>query len=183
MIEALRRALPRLSTASSWVAPRLPREERGTSSANVSLKGATLSTPSSTADPAGSSWERARIPKGRSPDGVVEARGGAKETTALPSAPGNSESAGGSAVANAPGSPRTSIVNWSTTVPVFLTVTVHDTTEPGTTSSAFEARLTSVPMVAECRGRAGAAPAAGGLFGRRRSGRSGCPIRRPLCRR
>ena len=42
---AFRRTLPRLSTARSWLAERLPREVRGTSSANGSWNGPTVDRP------------------------------------------------------------------------------------------------------------------------------------------
>ena len=59
---ALSRALPRLSMARSWDPEPDPREVRGASSANGSRNVPTSIEPSSTADPAGSSRERARRP-------------------------------------------------------------------------------------------------------------------------
>ncbi len=66
-----------------------PGRSAGTSSACGSWNAPTVTEPSSTAEPAGSSRERARSPNGTRPDGVDAARGGANTTLASPSAPGN----------------------------------------------------------------------------------------------
>jgi len=91
-------ALPRLSIARLCVAARLPVEVRGSSSVNVSANTATESVPSSTALPAGSSWEVARMPNTTGPAGTDARRGGANRTTARPSVPGKSDRVGGSTV-------------------------------------------------------------------------------------
>ena len=100
--------LPRLSSARSWPAPRLPRDVRGTSSVKTSLNGSISSVPSSTADPAGSSFEVARTPKGIAPAGTWDDRGGATTMLAVPSAPGKSDNDGGSMVVQGLASPRIS---------------------------------------------------------------------------
>ena len=144
-ISADRRWLPRLSTARSCDPELEPREVRGTSSAYGSRKPPTSTVPSSTADPAGSSRERTRRPKGSEPAGVVAARGGRNTAFAAPSAPGNSDRVGGSTAAHAPASPRTSSVNSSTTLPVFLTLTSMETLWPGSTDTAGVTSVTEAP--------------------------------------
>ena len=150
---ALRRALPRLSIARSWVPVREPREVRGASSANGSRNDPTLIVPSSTADPAGSSRERARMPYGTTPAGVEAARGGRKTSLAVASAPGKREMTAGSAAAQAAESPMTSSVNSSTTLPVFRTRTSAVASCPGSTARAGVTSVTDAPTsvsVAAC---------------------------------
>ena len=105
------------------------------------------------------SRDRARTPKGSSPVGVSAARGGRKKAVVVPSVPGNSDRVGGSAAVQAAASPRMSMVNWSTTVPVFLMVTVHVATAPGRTSMVFSDSVTRAPMAASVRVDRGPAPA------------------------
>src|SRR4029079_14150246 len=92
--------------------------------------------PSSTAEPAGSSRDRARSPNGTRPDGVDAARGGANTTFASPSAAGNRLRDGGASGAQPAESPRTSSANSSTTVPVLRTLMATVTVEPGSTATA-----------------------------------------------
>ena len=75
-ISALSGALPRLSMATSYGARCRPRAVRGTSSAVRSEEGGDLDDPSSTVEPAGSSWEATRTPKGTVPALTPELRGG-----------------------------------------------------------------------------------------------------------
>ena len=98
-------------------AARARRTDRGTTPTSIE--------PSSTADPAGSSRDRARRPNGTTPAGVEAARGG--RNTSLAVALGAREQATGprgSAAAQPAASPRTSSVNSSTTLPVLRTRTV-----------------------------------------------------------
>src|SRR5687768_10206578 len=105
---------------------------------NVSLKRPTSSVPSSTTEPAGSSRDATRTPNGTSPDLTVADRGGRNRTMAVSSAPGNSDSTDGSAMAHSAPSPTTTTENSSTTVPVLRTVSWHWTSPPGSTDSSPE---------------------------------------------
>ncbi len=117
--DACMAALPRLSTATSWVPRRLPREFRGMSSAVASANAPMATVPSSTVDPCGSSRDWTRTANGMSPARVWAVRGGRNVTATISSWPGNSRTIGGADVAHGPASPRTSTVNSSTTCPVF----------------------------------------------------------------
>jgi hypothetical protein len=66
--------------------------------------------------------------------GTDALRGGAKRTCTVPLVPGNSEMDGGVTDAQAAGAPTRSNRNSSTIWPVFLTVTVAETSRPGSTS-------------------------------------------------
>ncbi len=109
------------------------------------MKDPTWTEPSSTAEPAGSSRDRARNPNARTPDGVDATRGGAKTALASPSAPGNRLRVAGSQAAQAAASPRTSSANSSTTVPVLRTLTVMETDWPGSTEMAGVTSVTDAP--------------------------------------
>ena len=162
---AFRRALPRLSTARSCVPVRDPRDVRGASSANGSENAPTAIVPSSTADPAGSSLDRARSAYGTTP-AVVEARRGGRSTSlAVPSTPGNSETTGGSVDAQPAASPRTSSVNSSTTLPVFRIRTSAVTSCPGSTARAGVTRVTEAPTGVSVAARRTGEQAAGTCTG------------------
>ena len=135
-MSALTRWFPRLSTASSNVALRLPRLVRGNSSAVVSSKPPTAIVPSSTMEPSMSSLETTRTPNGTSPAAIFDDFGGLNTTRAVPSAPGNRLSTAGSTTAHGPASPMTSSENWSTTVPLFRTLISQLASPPGSTVSS-----------------------------------------------
>src|SRR5690349_13868683 len=105
----------------------------------------TWTDPSSTAEPAGSSRDRARRPNGTTPDGVEAAFGGVNTAWASPSAPGNRLIVAGWQTAQAAASPRTSSANSSTTLPVFRTRTVMVTDWPGSTATAGVTSVTEAP--------------------------------------
>ena len=140
------RVLPRLSSASWARALMLPREVRGISSAKVSWKAPTSTTPSSTMEARASSRERTRTAKGMALAWMLETRGGLNRIRAVASAPGKSESVEGSTMAQPAESPRTSRVNWSTTVPELRTRISQDVSPPGWTVAAFVVRVAVAPM-------------------------------------
>src|SRR5438309_3905138 len=149
---ALRRTLPRLSTASSWRAWLRPRDVRGMSSPKTSLKLPTSRVPSSVTDPWGSSFDATRTPNGKDPAATSDDRGGRKATVAVPSVPGSRESVEGWTVLQAAGSPTTSRLNWSTTVPVLRTLISAVASAPGSTDSVVGLRLATAPMKATLPG-------------------------------
>ena len=142
---AFRRTLPRLSTARSWLPERLPREVRGTSSANGSMNAPTWTVPSSTDDPAGSSRETAWSPNGIGPAGTLALRGGRKTIRPVSSTPGNSEIVGGTTAAQPAESPRIPSVNSSTTAPVLRSRNSRVASEPGSTATTGAVSVTDAP--------------------------------------
>src|SRR5207247_6737300 len=143
---ALMRTLPRLSSARrAWARDR-PFAVLGISSADVSLNGPTSTTPSSTRDARASSRDLTRTAKGMARAGTLDDFGGLNLIRATASAPGNRGTTAGSTMAHADASPRTSIVNWSTTVPELRTRTSVTASPPGVTVTALLASVAVAAM-------------------------------------
>src|SRR2546423_1052873 len=104
---ALMRTLPRLAGASCARVRELHLAVRGISSADVSLKVPTSTTPSSTSDARASSRDLTRTAKGIARARTLEDFGGLNLIRATASAPGNKGITAGSTMAQADASPRT----------------------------------------------------------------------------